>query len=323
MTQPGVFPKLRFSTTDLPRHDRIAMWREHYAHTIFRVAVEPVCDASFQATVSSRALPALQLLYGAVSAVRISRTREYLADGNDDLGFVINRAGRLAAIARDREVALREGDAVLVNSAEPTVFDRSTSGGSFSIRIPRAVLASLVVDLDDVVMRPIARSMSTLKLLTSYVYPLMEEDELTPALRRLAVTHVHDLVALALGATRDAVDVAQGRGVRAARLHVAKSYICEHCRSPSLSIATVAKHLEVTPRYLQKLFEREGGTFSAFLLGQRLDWAHRALTNPKFGSRQVSTIAYEAGFGDISYFNRCFRQRFGATPRDVRVSAAL
>ena len=79
MTQPGVFPKLRFSTTDLPRHDRIAMWREHYAHTIFRVAVEPVCDASFQATVSSRALPALQLLYGAVSAVRISRTREYLA----------------------------------------------------------------------------------------------------------------------------------------------------------------------------------------------------------------------------------------------------
>src|SRR5262245_6192458 len=111
MTQAGVFPKLRFSTTDLPRHDRIALWREHYAHTIFRVAVEPVCAASFQATVSSRALPALHLLCGALSAVRISRTREFLADGNDDLSLVINWAGRLATIARGREVALREGDA--------------------------------------------------------------------------------------------------------------------------------------------------------------------------------------------------------------------
>ena len=36
----------------------------------------------------------------------------------------------------------------------------------------------------------------------------------------------------------------------------------------------------------------------------------------------MSAIAYDAGFGDLSYFNRNFRHRYGATPRDVRKSRA-
>jgi AraC-like DNA-binding protein len=37
----------------------------------------------------------------------------------------------------------------------------------------------------------------------------------------------------------------------------------------------------------------------------------------------VSTIAYECGFGDLSYFNQAFRRRFAATPTDVRKAARL
>jgi AraC-like DNA-binding protein len=317
---PG-FPKVRFSTAALPRPERVAMWREHYAHTIFRADVRPACASSFQATVTSRALPQLHLLSGALSAVRIERTREFLADGNDDVQLVINRAGRISAIARGREVALREGDAVLVNSGELSVFDRATSGGSFSIRIPHSVLAPLVIDLDDAVMRLIPRRASALRLLASYARPLLEQDMLeTPELQRLAVTHVHDLVALALGATRDAGDLARSRGRGAALLRAAKAYIIENSRTPTLSVGSVAQHLAVTPRYLQKLFETDGATFSNFLLGQRLARTHRMLTDPRFDALQVSSIAYEAGFGDLSYFNRNFRNRYDATPREVRKS---
>jgi AraC-like DNA-binding protein len=34
----------------------------------------------------------------------------------------------------------------------------------------------------------------------------------------------------------------------------------------------------------------------------------------------VSSVAFEVGFGDLSYFNRTFRRRFGATPSDVRAA---
>ena len=32
----------------------------------------------------------------------------------------------------------------------------------------------------------------------------------------------------------------------------------------------------------------------------------------------ISEIAYDSGFGDLSYFNRRFRRLYGLTPRDVR-----
>jgi len=34
--------------------------------------------------------------------------------------------------------------------------------------------------------------------------------------------------------------------------------------------------------------------------------------------RGVPDIAYDVGFGDLSYFNRSFRRRFGRTPSEVR-----
>jgi AraC-like DNA-binding protein len=67
------------------------------------------------------------------------------------------------------------------------------------------------------------------------------------------------------------------------------------------------------------LFESDGTTFSRFLLDQRLARAHRMLSNPVLAERTISTIAYEAGFGDLSHFNRAFRRRYGAAPSDVGV----
>jgi AraC-like DNA-binding protein len=45
------------------------------------------------------------------------------------------------------------------------------------------------------------------------------------------------------------------------------------------------------------------------------------LTNPLYRNRSISAIAYDAGFGDVSYFNRTFRRSFSATPSEVRESA--
>jgi AraC-like DNA-binding protein len=42
------------------------------------------------------------------------------------------------------------------------------------------------------------------------------------------------------------------------------------------------------------------------------------LTDACFADMSVSSIAYEAGFGDLSNFNHLFRRRYSATPSDVR-----
>jgi len=54
---------------------------------------------------------------------------------------------------------------------------------------------------------------------------------------------------------------------------------------------------------------------------QRLLRAHRMLSDPARAQRPIGAIAFEVGFGDLSYFNRAFRRRYGVTPSDVRANA--
>ena len=277
----------------------------------------------FEARIASHILPNLHLLAGTLSPARITRTREHTADGNDDLALVVSRTGTIAVTSRGRETLLGQGEAVLTSSEDETTFERFSTGNSFSLRIPRSVLLPLVIDLDDAVMRPILQDSGALRLLTAYAGTLMDESSLaTSPLRQLAVAHLHDLLALVLGAPRDVAELAKGRGVKAAQLREAKAYIASNSSRKDISIASAATHLGVTPRYLQRLFEADGTTFSFFLLGQRLKRAHRLLCEPQFAELAVSSIAYDVGFGDLSYFNRCFRRVYGVTPSEVRNGGA-
>jgi AraC-like DNA-binding protein len=36
------------------------------------------------------------------------------------------------------------------------------------------------------------------------------------------------------------------------------------------------------------------------------------------GNPRISEVAFACGFNDLSYFNRCFRRRFGLTPTAAR-----
>ena len=313
------FPTVRFTTTDLPERDRAAIWREQCCRLSMKLDIEPLEDTQFECSVVARTLPGVQVMTTAMSPVRIRRTREFLADNNGDLIFIINQTGTATANARGREIVLREGDALLMNTSEVKVFDRHSHGGSLSFRIPRSILSSIVADVDDVVMQLIPQDTEVLKLLAGYAAPLFNDIALsTPEFRRTAVNHLHDLVALALGVTHDAVDLAVGRGLPAARLRLAKAYIIENSNRRDLSVGGVAAYLGLTSRNLQRLFESEGTTFSEFLLAQRLNRAHRMLTEPRLAQSAVGAIAYDAGFGDLSYFNRSFKRRYGTTPRAVR-----
>ena len=89
-----------------------------------------------------------------------------------------------------------------------------------------------------------------------------------------------------------------------------------------LSAARVA-HLEgISERYLQKLFELNGETFSHYLRERRLQRARAALTAPNDFRTPVADVAYACGFGDAANFNRLFKERFGLPPGAFRTRQA-
>ena len=281
--------------------------------------LEPLPACLLHAQVTKWFLPGAGILLGTLSGLRQIATRDAGGD-SDDVFLAINLAGVSDASQRSREITIRDGDAILMTQANGDfAINRPTPAHFAGLRVPRKALVPLVPNLGDAAMRLIPSATAPLKLLASYVGVVGNNRVLaSPELCRLIVVHIHDLIALSLGATRDAAAVAQGRGLRAARLQAIRTDIATNLGDCDLKLATVAARHQVTPRYIHKLFETEGATFSKFVLGRRLAHAYRLLTDPRLAKRAISSIAFDVGFGDLSYFNRSFRRLYGATPSEVR-----
>jgi AraC-like DNA-binding protein len=183
-------------------------------------------------------------------------------------------------------------------------------------------MMAMVPGVEDALALPLSSNVGTLRLLVRYLDVLEDEHALKAReLQRAAATHIHDLCALAIGATRDAADIAKGRGLRVARLRAVKADIAQSLSSGPVSASTLAMRHRVTPRYIRKLFEGEGTSLSRFVLNQRLALVHRLLSDRRYDHRTIGSLAFEAGFGDLSTFNREFRRYYSATPSDVRAAA--
>jgi AraC-like DNA-binding protein len=317
-TLPGQPGATRFSTDDLPERDRVAIFREIVARTVVRNDVEPLSDGPFYVHSTVRALPGLFAYWSKCSPNRLSRGAEFLSDGNDSLVFSWTKQPRLVETL-GREIPLAGGDAILTSCADAYRKTMLCPLETVTVSMPRKAFAPLLRDFDACLAHPVRGNSAALNLMLQYIHLLRDESlTSTPELQELAVTHVYDLVALALGATRDAAETARRRGVSAARLQAIKSSIRERLVDGGLLESAIAARHRITPRYLQMLFEGEGTTFTAFVLDQRLARVRSMLASSRFANRKIVEIALECGFGDISYFNRTFRMRYGMTPSDVR-----
>jgi AraC-like DNA-binding protein len=251
------------------------------------------------------------------------RTPELLTDGNDDISLNIQETGRCFVSHVGREAAAETGGGFCTSNADVSTVILSGPARFTSIGLPRKLMMAMVPGIEDALARALPPDVGALRLLVRYLDVIEDEQALkTAELRRAATTHVHDLCALAIGATRDAAEVAKGRGLRAARLRVLKADITQSLDSGHISADMLARRHRVTPRYIRKLFEDQGTTLSRFVLNQRLALIHRLLTDPRHGHRTIGALALEVGFGDLSTFNREFRRYYGATPSDVRAAAA-
>lgn len=87
---------------------------------------------------------------------------------------------------------------------------------------------------------------------------------------------------------------------------------------PDLTAGKIARVEGISERYLQKLFEQNGESFSHYLRERRLQRARAALVASADIRLPVGDVAYSCGFGDAANFNRMFKERFGLPPGAFR-----
>lgn len=309
-----------FSTDALPERDRIAVWREVFGRYVVNVQFEPVTDNRYFYAATLRNLPGISLAMSAGAGFRAERTRQMVAQGGDDVVLTINTEGLGHATQLDRETTITPFEGVLQSSAEPGGICYPDGARFLVFRLPRKTIGPIVGDLEARLARRLPQT-EALRLLAAYSIALDTQPLASPILQQACATHLVDLVTIVIGSNRDAIEVAKGRGLQAVRLKAIKGDILARLSNEGLSVTEVASLHRVTPRYVQLLFEAEGMTFSEYVVEQRLERAYRTLMDKRFAEWTIGAIAFEVGFSNLSYFNRVFRRRYGATPSDVREAA--
>ena len=308
--------RIRFRTDDLPPSERFAAWSEGIVRR--RMDMEFVDLSAGGLRFTLELLPLGPVAAGLVRGTP-SRFIRKPGDRDDGLSMVVSRSGRFAVVQSGERRELATGDAALFDHRRAGELTCLEEGESWSLSLPRDVLRHLLPDLDALAERVIPADDPALRLLVGYLDVLLGLDDIhEPA---LAGVHVADLVASLLGCRGRPEGVEEG-GRRSARLRAALDIIGRAAADLALDPAGVAARLGVSVRYLHRLLQDSGRTFSEHLLAARLDRALRLLRDPRLGDRKISDIALEAGFSDLSHFNRSFRRRYGDTPSAARRTPA-
>ncbi len=276
-------------------------------------------DQQVEARMTVHGLPGLRYAK-MVSRMNVSleRPQQMLSDREDDVCLIVSTGGPIAIAQRNQQSEANDGEAVLLVYREPAVL-RFQAMNYIAVRVPYTALAPLTKDIGADAGRRIRRDTAALTLLEAYLSSLPTRIA-DPQLKGLVTTHVYDLMALVIGASREGAEIAAQRSLKAARLQAIKAALAN---DRDLSIHEIARDQAVSPRYVQKLFEQTGTTFTEYVLALRLEAARAMLVSPRYAHWTVTAISQEAGFGDLSYFNRRFKARYDQTPSGVRAQSAV
>ena len=312
--------KLHLSTSRLSERDKVEAFRETFGRAILHVDMEPLRGEALSAEMTLQAFPGFALAAGSLSPVRSRHLCE--RTDNDDPVLVMVRSGFSSLAQNGRTIELAAGAIALTVNGERATFTAHTPTCVTNLRLSRRLLALHVANVDQALLAPQLRDGPALQLLRHYADLVNEAQPLDSLqLRESIAAHIHELAALAIVGPREAEELAGRSSVRAARLSAIKRDIAAEIGNERLKIDLIAARHGVTPRYVRMLFESEQTSFSEFVLEKRLSRARLVLMSPRHAGRAISAIAFDCGFGDLSYFNRTFRRRFGMTPSDLRATA--
>jgi AraC-like DNA-binding protein len=314
-----------FSSDELPAEldseARFKLWRDLYVARHGEADMASQADLPFTAEAEFVSLGPLFLARFDVAVRRVARTRRQVAaDARDDFIIGFNRGGPQSYVQRGREVVETGRGGLFYTNAEPGEGRAQHRAAIVGLSLPRAMLLDLVTGAEDMVGTPLDPANPAVRHLGRYLDFLLESDDLGDNAGHddVLATTILDLVALALGANRDATEAARLRGLRAARVHAILAEIKTGFSDPAFTVRNVAAKLHLAPRYVQNLLSETSANFTERVLELRLQKARSMLSDPRHDRLKVSEIAYACGFNEISYFNRCFRRRFGATPTEFR-----
>ena len=170
----------RFSTDHLPEAARAKVVRELHERATLPSRpepLEPLRDYRVRLDIIKRALPGVIIMSGTLCGLRHAvRSRGSVSSSEDDLLVGVNLSGRSIAQARERELVLLDGDAILMTRDSISLNLNHPAPVKFlGFRVPRDAIAPLTGSIDDALVRMVPAGAEAIKLLVRYARAIAEE----------------------------------------------------------------------------------------------------------------------------------------------------
>jgi AraC-like DNA-binding protein len=300
----------------VPMGVALQTWRDEVARSVLGVEVNPIGDGPFDARLGLGTLGRVSIGRYALSPLEMNRSPDLVNDGDGDLALSIVEEGVFIAEQGNDQVALNPGQGVVLDAAAPSRLIAPRGGVFWGIKVSPTQLHASGVSTLRITGQRLDRE-PALRLLRGYAATLVGALPTASAADvDMFDRHVLDLIGSLLRGL-DGQTCNERAGVRAARRQALHAFIDRSLTDPDLSLASAAQALDMSERSIQALLAEVDTCFSDLVRSKRLERAFSMLVGDVTRQKRILTIAYDAGFQDVSTFNRLFRARYGITPRQA------
>ena len=250
-------------------------------------------------------------------AVNADRGRRHLSQrGGDFINISMPINGVIRLEQRGNETTVLPGDMGFVVTSDCYSYRQPECLNQLVLRIPTAAMRERFPGIEDLSARRLSRQHAPVSLFLDYAGSFCAHasrfDDVSAG---IASNYLLELFAFALTSTGGSEGVNETT-VKIAHMRRAIQYIEANLDDPELAVRQVAHAVNVSERYLQRLFAERGDTVTGFIRNRRVVDAKRLLKD--CASQSIASIGYRVGFRDPSHFSRLFREAVGQSPRDYR-----
>ena len=307
-----------FSTDLVPIADRLDAWlfkaKQICGDCRFQFPSRP----AFTGSIERRKVAGLELTRFSSTPLSFAKFPVVSASSPDRSCIVITQLEGLRRYYQEgTRTVLQPGDTTLLDSGRPWSSDCAGRCSRLYLRIPIGLMQdrlrlSTLPTLPRI--SPATRMGATLfRLLTSL---FQEAEAFTVDEAASALDAYLEILASCLNGANLSTSVISRPDRLSERI---EGFIQDNLADPALGPGAIAEAVGISVRHLHRLFSARGRRVSDWIREQRLERCSADFVDRRSSGKSITEIAFSWGFSDSAHFSRCFKLRFGVSPREFRL----
>ncbi|MFC4257123.1 helix-turn-helix domain-containing protein [Altererythrobacter xixiisoli] len=313
----------QFNVSQVGAEQRLRYWEDVVAKTTSPIAFSPEGEDDFRSSMIQGSFQRFTYSQVDSSALNAFRGKEHTRNCRGFIHLCLQLSGSGEIYSNGETRIAGENSLILYDEATLFRFKSRAAVRTIAVGFPASLVMARLPAYRDIVLRPMDGTLGINQVLHASMLA-MDRLFAEHRMRYFSYPVFLGLIDLLAASIEEAGDCRTSISTMAAWAGKIRAHVEANLDDPNLSPASIASQFGISPRYLRLIFaegqDQPGGgeTLRRFILRRRLEECAIMLALPEASYGSITTLAYNWGFSDSSYFARRFVEHYGLTPRDYR-----